>query len=83
MREFFQLNRPYEFDWGDVWGLATVINVILVITIGFRGSWFGLAVALAGLVKDFAVDRRINGIASHLALAILNSYFLSIFYFGI
>jgi hypothetical protein len=49
---------------------------------GLAISWFGLALAVFGLIKDFTTDRHINGIAMHLASAVLNVYFLTLLYGG-
>jgi len=49
---------------------------------GLSISWFGLAVAVIGLVKDFATDRHINGILMHLESVALNVYFLILLYKG-
>ena len=76
MRKFFELDRKYKFEYNDLRAFITVINVVLIMKFGLSVAWFGLAVAVIGLVKDFAKDRRINGITMHLANAILNVYFL-------
>lgn len=76
MRKFFALDRKYEFNFNDIRAFITVINVGLIMMFGLSVAWFGLAVACIGLIKDFVVDRRINGIIMHLANAILNIYFI-------
>lgn len=80
MKQFFNLTQPYHFEWNDLRCLMTVVNVLLVLCFGLSLSWFGLAVALLGIVKDLTIDRRINGLVMHSANAILNLYFLSILY---
>jgi hypothetical protein len=47
---------------------------------GLSISWFGLAVALIGIIKDLTVDHRLNSLIMHVANAILNVYFLLMFY---
>lgn len=83
MKKFFNITESYKFDIGDLRAFTMVLNVILIMTIGLSSSWFGLALALLGLVRDFHdSNRRINGMVNHLASAVLNTYFLVLFYTG-
>ena len=82
MRKFFGIDGRYKFEWNDLRAFITVINVILIMIYGLSIAWFGLAVAVAGLIKDFIHDRHINGILMHLASVVLNLYFLKLLYFG-
>lgn len=82
MKEFFRVNEPYKFEWNDLRAFITVINVVLIMIYGLSIAWFGLAVALIGVVKDLTVDRRINGLIMHLANMALNVYFLVMLYAG-
>ena len=76
IKQFFNLTAPYKFEYNDLRAVITVINVILIICYGLSIAWFGLAVAGIGVVKDLAVDRRINGLVMHLANVTLNLYFI-------
>ena len=80
MKDFFKINEPYKFEWNDLRAFITVINVILIMIYGLSIAWFGLAVALIGVVKDLTTDRRVNGLVMHLANVALNVYFLVILY---
>lgn len=80
MKQYFNIETKYNFEWNDLRSLITVINVILIMVVGFSVSWLGLAVASFGLVKDFTTDHRINSIVMHFSNVILNSYFLLVFY---
>ena len=80
LKKFFKLETPYKFEWNDLRCFVTVINVVLIITYGLSISWFGLFVALVGVVKDLTKDRRINGLLMHLANVALNVYFLCLLY---
>lgn len=80
MKKFFGIEGKYKFEWNDLRCLGMVANVILIMCFGLSISWFGLGIAVAGLVKDFTSDRHLNGIVMHLASAILNIYFLLLFY---
>ena len=51
MKEFFNLNEPFRFEVQDLRALTMIINVVLVITIGFASAWFGLSIAIFGIVK--------------------------------
>ena len=83
MKRFFNLATPYRFEWNDLRAFTMVMNVALVMLFGFTASWFGLAVAVFGIVKDLInKDRHINDIAMHLSGVILNCYFLSLMYKG-
>lgn len=80
MKKFFGIEGKYKFEWNDLRCLGMVANVILIMCFGLSISWFGLGIAVAGLVKDFTSDRHLNGIVMHFASAILNIYFLLLFY---
>ena len=80
MKTFFKIESNYKFEWNDLRCFITVINVILIMIYGLSISWFGLAVAVFGVVKDLTADRRINGLLMHLANVSLNVYFLCVFY---
>lgn len=76
VKEFFGIEGGYKFEYNDLRALITVVNVILIMIYGLSIAWFGLAVAGIGVVKDLAVDRRINGLVMHLANVALNLYFI-------
>ena len=82
MRKFFKIEEPYKFEYNDLRAFITVINVILIMIFGLSIAWFGLAVALIGVIKDLTVDRHINGLVMHLATVALNIYFLILLYMG-
>lgn len=76
VKNYFQIEDGYHFEWNDLRALITVVNVILIMIFGLDIAWFGLAVAILGLVKDILVDRRINGMIMHIANIGLNIFFL-------
>lgn len=80
IKNFFNINEPYRFEMNDLRAVIQIINVALIIAFGLSVSWFGLALAVFGLVKDFTTDRHINSILMHTASAILNIYFLTLLY---
>ena len=82
MREFFKIETPYKFEYNDLRAFITVINVILIMIFGLSIAWFGLAIALIGVIKDLKIDRHINGLVMHLASVALNVYFLILLYMG-
>lgn len=82
MREFFKIETPYKFEYNDLRAFITVINVILIMIFGLSIAWFGLAIALIGVIKDLKIDRHINGLIMHLASVALNIYFLILLYWG-
>ena len=67
----------YQFEWNDLRALVTVINVILIMRYGLSIAWFGLAVAIIGIIKDVTTDKKWNGFIMHLANVVLNVYFLA------
>ena len=67
----------YKFEWNDLRAAVTVINVILIMIYGLSIAWFGLAVALVGIIKDVTTDKKWNGFIMHTANVVLNVYFLS------
>ena len=80
MKNFFKIEKGYTFEWNDLRCLAMVVNVILIMVCGLSIAWFGLVIAIVGLVKDLTTDRHINGIVMHLSSVVLNVYFLLLFY---
>lgn len=80
MKKFFKIEEGYKFEWNDLRCFVTVINVILIMIYGLSIAWFGLFVALFGIVRDLTTDRHINGLIMHLANVVLNSYFLLVYY---
>ena len=76
IKEFFGIEERYKPEYNDLRALITVVNVILIMIYGLSIAWFGLAVAGIGVVKDLAVDRKINGLVMHLANVALNLYFI-------
>lgn len=76
VKEFFGIEGGYKPEYNDLRALITVVNVILIMIYGLSIAWFGLAVAGIGVVKDLAVDRKINGLVMHLANVALNLYFI-------
>lgn len=82
MRKFFNIETSYRFEMNDLRAVIQVINVILIMIFGLSVSWFGLALAVFGLIKDFATDRHINSITMHTASMVLNIYFLTLLYRG-
>jgi type IV secretory pathway VirB2 component (pilin) len=80
VKRFFNIETTYKFEMNDLRALIQVVNVGLIMMFGLSVSWFGLALAVFGLVKDFTTDRHLNSIVMHLAGAVLNLYFLNILY---
>ena len=83
LKKFFNIETAYKFEMNDLRAVIQVINVALIITYGLSVAWFGLALAIFGLIKDFTTDRHINSIVMHLAGAVLNANFLIMLYGGI
>ena len=82
IKNFFRIETSYKFEMNDLRAIIQIINVILIMIFGLSVSWFGLALAAFGLIKDFTTDRHINSIAMHTASAVLNIYFLTLLYGG-
>ena len=82
MKKFFNIETSYRFEMNDLRAVIQVINVVLIMIFGLSVSWFGLALAVFGLIKDFATDRHINSITMHTASMVLNIYFLTLLYRG-
>ena len=82
IKKFFNITEAYKFEMNDLRAIIQVINVGLIIAYGLSVAWFGLALAVFGLIKDFTTDRHINSIVMHLAGAVLNINFLIMLYGG-
>lgn len=71
----------YKFDWNDIRGPLTVLNVILIMLFGTSYAWLGLAIAVLGLVKDITKDKMISSAVMHFSNVLLNLFFISGFRF--
>ena len=68
----------YKFEWNDLRALVTLINVTLIMIYGLSIAWFGLAVAVVGVIKDCTEkDFRWNSLIMHLSNVVLNVFFLA------
>ena len=77
MKKFFNVETAYRFEWNDLRALGMILNVALVMLLGFSASWFGAI----GIIKDLTNSQRhCNDIMMHVASAVLNCYFLSLMY---
>ena len=72
------IHMKYKFEWQDLRCFVTVVNVILIMVYGLSIAWFGLIVAIVGIIRDFTTDRKINSIVMHTANVVLNMYFLAL-----
>ena len=83
MKNFFNIQKPFKLEVNDFRALTMIINVLLVMTIGFGSAWCGLTLAVGGLVKDVQnPNRHVNDFLMHGASLILNIYFLILLYRG-
>lgn len=70
--------NKYKFEWNDLRAVVTLINVILIMIYGLTISWFGLGVAIVGIIKDVTdKEFRWNSLIMHLANVVLNVFFLA------
>ena len=68
----------YKFEWNDLRAATTLLNVVLIIIYGLSISWFGLALAILGVIKDLTDETfRWNSLIMHLSNVILNVFFLA------
>ena len=68
----------YKFEWNDLRALVTVINIVLIMIYGLSIAWFGLAIAIVGVIKDCTEKEfRWNSLIMHLSNVILNVFFLA------
>ena len=80
MKKFFGIVEPFRIERADLAALCMLVNVALVIFIGFPASWFGLAVACVGLFLDLRKGCHINAIVMRISAMVLNTYFLTLYY---
>lgn len=79
VKKFFNIKGNYKFDYNDIRCLLTVLNVILILKFGLSVAFIGLAIAVFGTIRDLVYEeRRINSTIQHLAMVILNLYFVSL-----
>lgn len=83
MKAFLNITDTFRFEENDLRALIQIVNVALIMCFGLSVSWFGLSIALIGLIKDYRnPNRHVNDFLMHGASLILNVYFLSLLYFG-
>ena len=80
MRDFFSITEPFRFGWNDLRAFIQLLNVVLIMIFGLSVSWFGLAIAVFGVIKDMSQHRHINDIIMHMSGVVLNVYFLTLLY---
>lgn len=82
VKKFFNIKGNFKLEWNDFRCFLTVINVFLIMTVGFEVAWFGLAISLLGFIKDLTMknERRVNSTLMHLSTIILNAYFVYLNY---
>ena len=80
MKDFFGIIEPFRFEWNDLRAFIQLLNVILIMIFGLSVSWFGLAIAVFGVIKDMSQHRHINDIVMHMSGVVLNVYFLTLLY---
>ena len=70
--------NKYKFEWNDLRAITTLTNVVLIMIYGLSISWFGLALAVLGIIKD-VTDKEVrwNSFIMHLSNAVLNVFFLA------
>lgn len=78
IRKFFKIETAYKFEWNDLRTAITVLNVILIMRFGLTVAWFGLAIALLGIIKELTGNRHINCLVSYIATIALNVYFITL-----
>lgn len=78
MKNFFNINTKYRFEWNDLRAAAMMINVIAIICFGYAAAYAGLLIAAVGIIKDLSnKNRHLNDILLHLSSVVLNIYFLT------
>lgn len=75
-----KVEKKWKLEINDFRAVIQVINVVLIMIFGLSISWFGLALATLGLMKDIFKDHKINGSVMHLSGIALNTYFLLMYY---
>lgn len=80
MKDFFSITEPFRFEWNDLHAFIQLLNVVLIMIFGLSVSWFGLATAVFGVIKDMSQHRHINDIIMHMSGVVLNVYFLTLLY---
>ena len=65
-----------KIEWNDLRCVITLINAILIICFNRSIAWFGIIVAVLGIVKDFTVDKKLNGAIMHGTTLLLNVYII-------
>ena len=78
MKKQFGIVEPFRFEMMDFYSLAQIVNVALIMTVGLVASWFGLAVAVLGLVDDWTRHAHVNAVLMRISIIVLNIYFLTL-----
>ena len=83
IRQFLNIEGKYRYETNDLRAITMIINLLLIITIGFGSSWFGFSLAVLGIIKDIKnPNRHLNDFLMHGASLLMNSYFLYLLYRG-
>lgn len=76
IKKFFNISGGYEFEWGDLNTLLTLLNVILIICGWHFAPIIGIVNCAINLVIDVLHREHLNFYTTHLAILVLNIYFL-------
>lgn len=78
-KNFFNIRTSYQFDFNDIRCVLTLFNVIMIMTFGLSVAYIGLTITIFGFIRDMIhEERRINSTIQHLAMVLLNCYFVSL-----
>ena len=72
--------KNFHLELNDIRCSFTIINTTLILLFGISIAWFGLIIAIVGIIKDITVDKKVNGLIMHSANAVLNIYFLTLLF---
>ena len=80
IKRFFNItSEKYVFDYNDIRGLLTFINVTLIIIFGLSVAPIGLVIAVFGFIRDMVIEeRKLNNTIQHLCMIVLNLYFVTL-----
>ena len=75
MEKISKIIQEYKFEFNDARAFLTILNVFCVMFFGKSVALISAIIAGIGLIKDFIVDRKINGIIMHFSNMCLYLYF--------
>jgi len=74
MKKFFRIEKNYSFEINDLRAVLVLLNFYLIIRYNISFYYLVFAASIFGIIKDYTIDKKINGFIIHIIGALLSLY---------